>query len=78
MFKTFKEVLHLNNVVINLINDYENVRLYLRYDTEEQKKKTTFEVLNNLRCYVILNTSDQNKISKENLTDKDLTLQSSI
>ena len=35
MFKTFEEVLHFNNVVINLINRYENVHLHLRYNTEE-------------------------------------------
>ena len=78
IFKTFKEVLHFNNVVINLINCYKNVHLHLCYDTEEQKKITTFKVLNNLRYYVILDASDQNRILKENLTDKDLTSQSSI
>ena len=35
MFKAFEEVLHLNNVIINLINRYENVYLYLRYNIEE-------------------------------------------
>ena len=78
MFKAFEEALYLNNVVINLINRYENVYLHLRYNTEKQKKIATFEVLNNLRYYVILDASDQNKILKENLTDKDITSQSSI
>ena len=78
MFKAFKEVLHLNNVVISLINRYKNVYLHLRYNTEEQKKITIFKVLDDLCCYVILNASDQNKILKENLTDEDLTSQSSI
>ena len=58
VFKASEEALHLDNVVINLMNCYENVHLYLRYDTEEQKKITTFKVLNNLCCYVILNVSD--------------------
>ena len=58
MFKASKKVLHLDNVVINLINRYENVHLHLRYDIKEQKKITIFEVLNNFRCYVILNASD--------------------
>ena len=58
MFKASEEVLHFNNVVINLINCYKNIHLYLRYDTEEQKKIATFEVLNNLCCYVILDASD--------------------
>ena len=78
MFKAFEEVLHLDNVVINLINCYENVHLYLRYDTKEQKKIATFEVLDNLRYYVILDASDQNRILKENLTDEDIISQSSI
>ena len=78
VFKAFKKALHLNNVVINLINRYENVHLHLRYDTEEQRKITTFKVLDDFRCYVILDASNQNKILKENLTDKDLTSQSSI
>ena len=78
MFKAFEKVLHFNNVIINLINRYENVHLHLRYDIEKQKKITIFEVLNNLRCYVILDASDQNKILKENLTDKNITSQSSI
>ena len=78
VFKASEEVLHLDSVVINLINRYENVHLHLRYDTEEQKKIATFEVLDNLRCYVILDASDQNKILKENLTDEDITSQSSI
>ena len=58
VFKAFEKALHLDNVIINLINRYENVHLHLRYDTEEQKKITTFEVLNNLRYYVILDASD--------------------
>ena len=58
VFKVIEEVLHLDNVIINLMNCYENVHLHLCYNTEEQKKITTFEVLNNLRCYVILNASD--------------------
>ena len=78
VFKVFKRALHLNNVIINLINRYENVHLHLRYDTEEQKKITTFEVLNNLRYYVILDASDQNRILKENLTDENTASQSSI
>ena len=78
MFKALKEVLHFNNVVINLINRYENVYLHLRYEIEKQKKITTFEVLDDLCCYVILDTSDQNRILKENLTDKDIASQSSI
>ena len=78
MFKALKKTLHFNNVVINLINCYENVHLHLRYDTEKQKKITTFEVLDDLCCYVILDTSDQNRILKENLTDKDIASQSSI
>ena len=78
MFKVSEKILHFNNVVINLINRYENVHLHLRYDTEKQKKITTFEVSDNFRCYVILNASDQNRILKENLTDKDITSQSNI
>ena len=78
VFKASEKILHLDNVVINLINRYKNVHLHLRYDTKEQKKITTFEVLNNLRYYVILNANDQNKILKENLTDKDIASQSSI
>ena len=58
MFKAFKRTLHLNNVVINLINRYKNVHLHLCYDTEEQKKIATFEVLDDLCYYVILNASD--------------------
>ena len=58
MFKAFEEALHLNNVVINLINRYKNIHLHLRYNTEEQKKIATFKVLDDLRCYVILNASD--------------------
>ena len=58
MFKVFERVFYLDNVVINLINRYENVHLHLCYDTEEQKKIATFEVLDNLRCYVILDASD--------------------
>ena len=78
VFKTFEEALHFDNVIINLINRYKNVHLHLCYDIEEQKKITTFEVLNNLCCYVILDTNNQNRTLKENLIDKDLTLQSSI
>ena len=78
VFKASERVLHLNNVIINLINRYENVHLHLCYDTKEQKKIAIFKVLDDLRCYVILDASDQNKILKENLTDKDITLQSSI
>ena len=78
MFKAFKEVLHLNNVVISLINRYKNVYLHLRYNTEEQKKITIFKVLDDLCCYVILNASDQNKILKENLTDEEIASQLSI
>ena len=78
MFKASEKTLHLDSVVINLINRYEDVHLHLRYDTKRQKKITTFEVLNNLRCYVILNASDQNRILKENLTDEDIISQSSI
>ena len=58
MFKAFEKALHFDNVIIDLINRYKNIHLYLRYDTEEQKKIVTFEVLDNLRCYVILNASD--------------------
>ena len=58
MFKTFKEALHFDNVIINLINRYKNIHLHLRYDTEEQKKIAIFKVLNNLYCYVILDASD--------------------
>ena len=78
MFKASERVLHLDNVIINLINRYENVHLHLRYSAERQKKMTTFEVLDDLRCYVILDASDQNKILKENLTDEDIASQSSI
>ena len=78
VFKAFKRVLHFNNVVINLINRYESVYLHLCYDTKEQKKIATFEVLNDLRCYVILDASDQNRILKENLTDENIASQSSI
>ena len=78
VFKTLKKVLHLNNVIINLINRYENIRLHLRYSAEKQKKTATFEVLDDLRCYVILDASDQNRILKENLTDEDIASQSSI
>ena len=78
MFKAFERILHFNNVVINLINYYKNVYLHLRYNTERQKKITTFEVLNNFRYYVILDASDQNRILKENLTDEDIASQSSI
>ena len=78
MFKASERVLYLNNVVINLINRYENVHLHLRYSAERQKKMTTFEVLDDLRCYVILDASDQNRILKENLTDEDIASQSSI
>ena len=78
MFKAFERTLHLDNVVINLINCYENVHLHLRYDTEEQKKIATFEVLNNLYCYIILSANDQNRILKENLINEDITSQSSI
>ena len=78
LFKAFKEALHFNNVIINLINCYENVHLHLRYNTEEQKEIAIFEVLDNFRCYVILDASDQNRILKENLTDEDIVLQSSI
>ena len=58
VFRATEEILQLDNVVINLINRYENVHLHLRYDIEEQKRVTTFEVLNDFRCYVILNASD--------------------
>ena len=34
VFKAFKEALHLDNVVINLMNQYENVHLHLCYNTE--------------------------------------------
>ena len=78
VFKASEEVLHFNNVVINLINRYENVYLHLRYDTERQKKLTTFKVLDDLRCYVILSASNQNRILKENLIDEDIASQSSI
>ena len=78
VFKASEKALHLDNVVINLINRYENVHLHLRYSAERQKKMTTFEVLDDLRCYVILDASDQNRILKENLTDKDIASQSSI
>ena len=78
MFKTSEETLHLDNVVINLINRYENVHLHLRYSAERREKMTSFEVLDDLRCYVILDASDQNRILKENLTDEDIASQSSI
>ena len=78
MFKAFKEALHLDNVVINLINCYKNVHLHLCYDTEKQIKITTFKVLDNLYYYVILDASDQNRFLKENLTDENIALQSSI
>ena len=78
VFKVFKRVLYLNNVIINLINRYESVYLHLCYDTERQKKITTFEVLDDFRCYVMLNASDQNRILKKNLTDEDIASQSSI
>ena len=78
MFKAFERILHFDNVVIILINRYENVYLHLRYDTEEQKKIATFKVLDNLRYYVILDASDQNRILKKNLTNKDIASQSSI
>ena len=58
MFKASERALHFDNVVINLINRYENIHLHLCYDIEEQKKIATFEVLDNLRCYVILDASD--------------------
>ena len=58
MFKAFEEALHLDNVIINLINCYENIHLHLRYDTKEQRKIMIFKVLNDLRCYVILDASD--------------------
>ena len=58
VFKALKEALHFNNVIINLINRYKNIHLHLRYDTEKQEKLTTFEVLDDLRCYVILDASD--------------------
>ena len=78
VFKASEKVLRFNNVIINLINRYENVHLHLRYSAERQEKITTFEVLNDFRCYVILDASDQNRILKENLTDEDITSQSSI
>ena len=78
VFKVSEETLHLDNIVINLINRYENIHLHLCYVTKEQKKLTIFKVLNNLCYYVILDASDWNRIFKENLTDKDLTSQSSI
>ena len=78
MFKTFEEALYFDNIVINLINYYENVYLHLRYNIKEQKKITTFKVLNNLCYYVILDASDQNRILKENLTDENIASQSSI
>ena len=58
VFKAFEEILHLDNVVINLMNCYKNIHLHLCYDTEEQKKITTFKILNDFRYYVILNASD--------------------
>ena len=58
VFKAIEKALHFNNVIINLINYYENVYLHLRYDIKRQKKITIFEVLDNLRCYVILDASD--------------------
>ena len=58
MFKVFKEALHLDNVVINLINRYKSVHLHLRYNIKEQKKIATFKVLDNLCCYMILDASD--------------------
>ena len=78
VFKAIEKALYFNNVIINLINCYENVYLHLRYDIKRQKKITTFEVLDDLRCYVILDASDQNRILKENLTDEDIASQSSI
>ena len=78
MFKALEKALHLDNVIINLINCYKNVHLHLQYDTKEQKKIATFKVLDDLRCYVILDINDQNRILKKNLTDKDLTSQLSI
>ena len=78
VFKASERVLHLDNVIINLINRYENVHLHLRYSVERQKKMTSFEVLDDFRCYVILDASDQNRILKENLTDENITSQSSI
>ena len=78
MFKAFKEVLHLDNVVINSINNYENVHLHLRYNIEEQKKIATFKVLDNLRYYLILDASDQNRILKKNLINKNIASQLSI
>ncbi len=35
VFKAFEKVLHLDNVIINLINRYKNVHLHLCYDTKE-------------------------------------------
>ena len=58
VLRATKEALYFNNVVINLINRYKNIHLHLCYDTEEQKKITTFKVLNNLDYYVILNVND--------------------
>ena len=78
MFKASEKALYFNNVVINLINCYENVHLHLRYETKKQKKIIAFEVLNNLCCYVILNASDQNRILKENLTNKNIASQLNI
>ena len=78
VFKAFKRALHLDNVIINLINRYKNIHLHLCYDTKEQKKIATFEVLDDFRYYVILDASDQNRILKENLTDEDIASQSSI
>ena len=78
VFKASEKALHLDNVIINLINRYENVHLHLRYNMKEQKKIATFEVLDDLRCYVILSVNDQNRILKENLTDEDIISQSSI
>ena len=78
MFKVFEEALYLDNVIINLINCYENIHLHLRYDTKEQKKIATFKVLDDLRCYVILDASDQDRVLKENLTDENIASQSSI
>ena len=78
MFKVFKEALYLDNIIINLINRYENVHLHLRYNIKEQKKIAAFKVLNDFCCYVILDASDQNRILKENLTDKNIVLQLSI
>ena len=78
MFKALKRALHLNNVIINSINQYENVNLYLHYNIEEQKKITLFKILDNLRYYVILSINNQNRILKKNLIDKDIASQSSI